>query len=144
MQKWREMMDDAFNFLIGRWKKNSVSHCEIFSHGHATLHVAVSVGRSEGQSVTIIFQFGAVFALLLLRNPPQLDCRVAGLVCLNLDCYSMQLFWNACSMTSMLIQLITLWSQQICDFLLKCWCDNKIRLLCFDCLFDCLIRNFDL
>ena len=56
----------------------------IFSRGHATLHLSVSVGRSVGQSVRPsvrhIFEFRAVFALLLLPNRPRLDCRVSGLV----------------------------------------------------------------
>ena len=55
----------------------------LFSRGHATLHLAVSVGRSVGRSVT--FEFRAVFALLLLPNRPRLDCRVSGLVFLARD-----------------------------------------------------------
>ena len=39
-----------------------------------------SVGRSVGPSVHHIFEFRAVFALLLLPNRPRLDCRVSGLV----------------------------------------------------------------
>ena len=53
---------------------------DLFSRGHATLHLAVSVGRSVGRSVRHIFEFRAVFALLLLPNRPRLDCRVSGLV----------------------------------------------------------------
>ena len=49
---------------------------EIFSRGHATLHLAVSVRRS----VRHIFEFRVVFAVLLLPNRPRLDCRVSGLV----------------------------------------------------------------
>ena len=49
---------------------------QLFSRGHATLHLAVSVGRS----VHNIFEFRAVFALLLLPNRPRLNCRVSGLV----------------------------------------------------------------
>ena len=52
----------------------------LFSRGHATLHLAVSVGPSVGPSVGHIFEFRAVFALLLLSNRPRLDCRVSGLV----------------------------------------------------------------
>ena len=56
----------------------------VFSRGHATLHLAVSVGQSVGRSVCPsvrhIFEFRAVFALLLLPNRPRLDCRVSGLV----------------------------------------------------------------
>ena len=52
----------------------------IFSRGHATLHLAVSVGRQVPWSVRHIFEFCAVFALLLLPNHPPLDCRVSGLV----------------------------------------------------------------
>ena len=50
----------------------------IFSRGHATLHLAVSVGMS----VRHISEFLAVFAVLLLPNRPRLDCRVSGLVSL--------------------------------------------------------------
>ena len=52
----------------------------LFSRGHAILHLAVSVGRSVRPSVRHIFDFRAVFALLLLPNRPRLDCRVSGLV----------------------------------------------------------------
>ena len=52
----------------------------IFSRGHATLHLAVWVGTSVGQSVRHIFGFRAVFALLLLPNRPRMDCPVSGLV----------------------------------------------------------------
>ena len=59
---------------------------KVFSRGHATLRLAVSVGmsvgRSVGPSVRHIFEFRAVFALLLLPNRPRLDCRVSGLVIL--------------------------------------------------------------
>ena len=55
----------------------------VFSRGHATLHLAVSVGRSVGPSRNI-FEFRAVFALLLLPNRPRLDCRVSGLVRLEM------------------------------------------------------------
>ena len=47
-----------------------------FSRGHATLELAVSVGRKVGH----IFEFRAVFALLLLPNRSRLYCRVSGLV----------------------------------------------------------------
>ena len=57
-----------------------------FRRRHATLHVVASVGRSVGMSVgwsvDQIFEFQAVFALLLLLNRPRLDCRVSGLVLL--------------------------------------------------------------
>ena len=39
-----------------------------------------SVGLSVRPSVRHIFEFRAVFALLLLPNRPRLDCRVSGLV----------------------------------------------------------------
>ena len=52
------------------------SSLSLFSGGHATLHLAVSVGPS----VSHIFEFQAVFALLLLPNRPRLDCCVFGLV----------------------------------------------------------------
>ena len=55
----------------------------IFSRGHATLHLAVSVGRSVRPSVGHISKLRAVFAVLLLPNRPRLDCRVSGLVLLN-------------------------------------------------------------
>ena len=48
----------------------------IISRGHATLHLAVSVGRS----VRHISEFRAVFALLLLPNRRRLDSRVSSLV----------------------------------------------------------------
>ena len=51
-----------------------------FSRGHATLHLAMSVGMSVVPSVRHILEFQAVFALLLLPNRPRLDCRVSGLV----------------------------------------------------------------
>ena len=56
-----------------------------FSCGHATLQLAVSVGRSVRPSVRHIFEFRAVFALLLLPNRPRLDCRVSGLVYIQLN-----------------------------------------------------------
>ena len=49
---------------------------EIFSRGHATLHLAVSVRPSVGH----IFEFRSVFALLLLPNRRRLSCRGSGLV----------------------------------------------------------------
>ena len=60
----------------------------IFSHGHATLHITVSVGilvvRSVGQSDHQILKFWAVFAIQLLPNCPRLDCRVSSLVSVRL------------------------------------------------------------
>ena len=58
----------------------------LFSCGHATLHLAVSVGRSVGH----IFEFRAFFALPLLPNRPRLDCRVSGLVSYCCCCCSLQ------------------------------------------------------
>ena len=52
----------------------------VFSRGHATLRLAVSVGPSVRPSVRHISELRAVFALLLLPNRPRLDCRVSGLV----------------------------------------------------------------
>ena len=56
----------------------------LFSRGHATLHLAVSVGRSVRPSVRPSVghnsKLRAVFALPLLPNRPRLDCRVSGLV----------------------------------------------------------------
>ena len=52
----------------------------LFSCGHATLHLAVSVGRSVCTSLRIIFESQAVFPLLPLPIRPRLDCRVSGLV----------------------------------------------------------------
>ena len=46
--------------------------CPHFCRGHTTLHLAVSVGRSVCPSVRHIFEFWAVFALLLLLNHPRL------------------------------------------------------------------------
>ena len=51
-----------------------------FSRGHATLHLAASVGTSVRPYVGHIFEFRAVVALQLLPNRPRLDCRVSGLV----------------------------------------------------------------
>ena len=48
----------------------------LFSHGQATLHLAVS----GGPFVQNIYELRAVYAILLLPNRPRLDCRVAGLV----------------------------------------------------------------
>ena len=45
-----------------------------FSRGHATLYLAVSVGRSVGPSVRNIFELRAVFGLLLQPNRPRVDC----------------------------------------------------------------------
>ena len=44
------------------------------------MSVGRSVRRSVRRSVSHIFEFRAVFALLLLPNRPRLDCRVSGLV----------------------------------------------------------------
>ena len=43
-----------------------------------------SVRLSVRRSVRNIFEFRAVFDLLLLPNRPRLDCRVSGLVCQSL------------------------------------------------------------
>jgi len=51
----------------------------LFSRGHATLHLVVLVGPSVGH----ISKLRSVFALLLLPNRPRLDCRVSGLVFLE-------------------------------------------------------------
>ena len=51
----------------------------VFSRGHATLHLAVSVRPSVRPS-EIFLKLRAVFALLPLPNRPRLDCRVSGLV----------------------------------------------------------------
>ena len=58
----------------------------VFSRGHATLQLAVSVGWSVSPSVHPshnLFELRAVFALLLLPNCRRLDCRVSGLVFLT-------------------------------------------------------------
>ena len=59
-------------------------HCSLslilFSRGHATLHLAMSVGRLVGRSVTIFFKFRAIIALWPLPNRPRLFCRVSDLV----------------------------------------------------------------
>ena len=59
---------------------NALDITFFFSRGHATLELAVSVGRSVGRSVGQIFDSRVVFALPLLPNRPRLDCRVSGLV----------------------------------------------------------------
>ena len=51
----------------------------IFNRGHLAVSVRPSVGPWRN-----IFEFWAVFALLLLPNCPRLDCRVSGLVLLQL------------------------------------------------------------
>ena len=48
----------------------------VFSRGHATLHLAVSVRPT----VRHIYELRAVFALLPLPNHPRVSCRVSGLV----------------------------------------------------------------
>ena len=55
----------------------------LFSRGHATLLLAVSVSLSVRQSRNI-FELQAVFALLLLTYRPRQDCRVSGLVAIFL------------------------------------------------------------
>ena len=50
-----------------------------FSRGHAARQLTVSVGRSVCPSIQNISKIG-VFALLLLPNHSQHDCRVSGLV----------------------------------------------------------------
>ena len=61
-------------------KSGKTSVLEAFSRRHATLHLAMLVGRLVGRSVRHIFEFRAAFASLLLPNLPRLDCRVSGLV----------------------------------------------------------------
>ena len=65
------IFEAAWTILYQKDAKN-----DLFSRGHATLHLAVSVGPS----VRHIFELRAVFALLLLPNRPRLDCRVSSLV----------------------------------------------------------------
>ena len=48
----------------------------VISCGHATQHLAVTVGKSVGN----ISELQTVFALLPLPNRPRLFCRVSGLV----------------------------------------------------------------
>ena len=66
------------------FSKKGILAIVVFSRVHATLHLAVSVGRSVRQFVRHIFEFRAVFALLLPPNCPQLSCRVSGLVSFEL------------------------------------------------------------
>ena len=84
----------------------------IFSGGHATLHLAMSVNMSVGQyvgrlvcrlvsmlvslSIRHIFELPKVSALLLLPNSPRLDCRVSGLVhaqCSQWKCHVLPNFY---------------------------------------------------
>ena len=60
--------------------KKQENSSSVFSRGHATLHLAMSVGRSVCRSICHIFEFRAVFAILLLPSHPRLDCRISGLV----------------------------------------------------------------
>ena len=62
-------------------------YSQLFSRGHATLELAVSVGQSVGRLVgwsvglsCHVFDSRAVSALLPLPNRPRLGCRVSGLV----------------------------------------------------------------
>ena len=64
----------------------------VFSRGHATLHLAVSVGWSVSPLVHLshnLFELRAVFAQLLLPIHPWLDCHVSGLVS-----FSCSFFWH--------------------------------------------------
>ena len=61
-----------------------VSPLSVFSRGHATLHLAVSVGPSVRPS-QIFLKLRLIFELPLLPNRPRLDCRVSGLVILFAD-----------------------------------------------------------
>ena len=55
----------------------------VFSRGHTTLHLGLSVGPSVGLSIgpsirrSVTF-LQAEYALLLLPNRPRLGCRVSG------------------------------------------------------------------
>ena len=66
----------------------------LFLVADTRLHLAVSVGTSVGRYVGHIFEFRAVFALLLLPNRPRLDCRVSGLVLFSCGCT--QLYTKLC------------------------------------------------
>ena len=72
--------------------QNNIFSENIFSRGHATLHLAVSVGTSVRRYVRHVFELRAVFALPLLPNSPRLDCRVSGLVLEPWDSW-LQLFF---------------------------------------------------
>ena len=65
----------------------------LFSRVHATLHLALSVGRSVRPSVRHIFEFRAFFALLLLPNRPWLYCCVSGLV-YHITCPPIRNLWS--------------------------------------------------
>ena len=88
----------------GKRKKNGnifkrVYQC--FRRRHATLHLAVLVGRSVRPSVGHISELRAVFTLPLLPNCPPLDCRVSGLVYLlcpsRFALYSLHLDYLVCT-----------------------------------------------
>ena len=62
-----------FTCSLGIWLPTEAVCQKVFSRGHATLHLAVSVGRSVGLSVTNISKIASgfrLFALLLLHNRP--------------------------------------------------------------------------
>ena len=60
----------------------SIYRCSFFSRGHATTPCCVnwSVGQYVRPSVHHIFEFQAIFELLLLPNHLRLDCCVSGFV----------------------------------------------------------------
>ena len=78
-------MHDQVNF-VQRLEPKSVAQMKKFSGTFLVADTRLyilpcqSVGRSVGRSVRNIFEFRAVFALLLPPNRPRLDCRVSGLV----------------------------------------------------------------
>ena len=63
---WLWLLTNFFSFVVADTRLN-ILPCR-------------SVGRSVRPSVRHIFEFRAVFTLLLLPNCPRLDCRVSGLV----------------------------------------------------------------
>ena len=76
---------DIVSIHIARpWRGGKTSYTfwtflTIFSRGNATLHLAVSVGKTVRPS-EIFLKLQAIYALLLLPNRPRLYCRVSGLV----------------------------------------------------------------
>ena len=64
-----------------------------FRRGRATLHLAVSVGRSVGRlQLTNMAEFRAVFALRPLPNRSRLCCPVSGLVADSRLSFGTQIF----------------------------------------------------
>ena len=63
-----------------RYSKITDKMRHVFLVADPRLHLAVMVGMSVHRSVHHIFEFQAVFVLLLLPNRLRLDCHVSDLV----------------------------------------------------------------